>query len=171
MPRKLTRRTFVAAGAATAVGVVGVSAWHLGRRDAETKLPVVPTRSPEELARDGERLAALLRPYAPGASVGGSELIRAFVDARGVGVVTLRTAGASVYRVEVCQREGEDMRPISATRHYALYLKNGGRGDLPTVEAQGLAVMALAVAIRANEGERAELELTARTALWAAAEA
>lgn len=70
----------------------------------------------------------------------------------GVPVIVADRRGRQ-FQVDVLRRELGAGRPvIASTRHYALHLVNGARGNTATPEDRGLAVMWLAALMRQREG-------------------
>ncbi len=137
--------------------------------DARKARPVVETPS-----RHCPELAALLAPLSVGSPVGDFRVYAIERARTGAGLVVLvhgsgpqmgpRGPRASL-RVDVCARDA-DTPGIAGTERYDLFLQNGGRGDLPTDEASGLAVMQLADVIRSNEKGRAGLALPTKRQTW-----
>lgn len=66
--------------------------------------------------------------------------------------VSLRGPHGEHVQVDILRRDDGGPAPVARTRHYALHVANRGDGRRPTVETQGLAVMALADVLRDREG-------------------
>ena len=179
MQRKVNRRHFVI-GASAGLGVLGLGALFSGgsspKRHTTTKnhtADLTPQRTnkdrltPQRTDED-RKLAALLAPYQGGAMVGDSQLKSVFIDKFGMGVVILESRDGRSFRVDVCRRDPANatVQPISQTKHCALFLRNSGSGDTPTDESMGLAVMALAIAIRNNESAQPALPLITKNEFW-----
>lgn len=91
---------------------------------------------------------ALGEVLAPGTRIGTWRIVDARFHLGGVPVVLADEAGARM-QVDVLRRDGDD--GLTRTDRFSLFLANRGDGDAPTVEAQGLAVLALGDLLRALE--------------------
>ena len=56
---------------------------------------------------------------------------------------------------------------MTRTRHYDLFLANGGRGDKRTDRSEGLAVLGLTEALRHNEARAGKLPVMTMRRRWA----
>lgn len=138
MPGRTVSRRFV-------MGVLGssVAAGPLLARAAEA--PGVPGKTAV-----AETLVAPLRPGAP---LGRWVVRRVGPMALGAVTVTLAGADGHEFHVEILARDPSPRapQPPAATARFALHVRNGGDGWLPTCEEQGLAAMALARVLLENE--------------------
>jgi hypothetical protein len=103
-------------------------------------------------AREGgaHGLRAILRP---GLRFGRWRIVAVYGIKYGAIPVILEGPGGTRFQVDLLRRDRHFLgRPgIAETRHYGLYLANGGRGRTPTREAHGLGVLALAALLRTRE--------------------
>lgn len=107
-------------------------------------------------AMGGTRAAAsILQPLTAGTKVGRWVVAGISPLQNGAIEVGLRSEEAldHVFHVEVLARDSSALaaRPPAETRHFALFVRNGGDGWMPTEEDQGLAAMTLAKVIESNE--------------------
>ncbi len=161
MPEKMTRRVFVSA---TAVGAVSVAAWGVSRFSGNG----TPNTEPASQAVDTSGLKRLIAPHGTGATIAGATLVGLTIDPKRTAVIDLKRPDGQQFRVEVCRLNGDE-GAIATTQHYALYLRNGGDGSKDTEELEGLALMALGEAIRANEASTPQLDLISKKELWSGA--
>ncbi|AKT36180.1 hypothetical protein [Chondromyces crocatus] len=137
--------------------VVGV----LGSSAAVTLLARPAMATSEVPPPEGEmgRVRALLSPLSEGSQFGRWTVVRMEPLRRGAITVTVAGADGRPFCLEVLARSHAPRtpHPPGFTERFAIYVCNGGDGWLPTCEEQGLAAMALAQVLGANEGE-AELE-------------
>lgn len=111
----------------------------------------------------GGSLADAEQPSAPAgrsfvALPEGARLARwtvASVGPMSLGAVTVTVVGEAgeTFRLEVMARDEADGAPRAPgeSKHFAVYVPNGGDGDRQTLESQGLAAMALASIIERHE--------------------
>jgi hypothetical protein len=114
-------------------------------------------------------LAALVAPIAVGTRLSRTGVAAIRVDERNVGVVTLTDEDGHRWDAELARRTNDDaaLNPIAVTKEFSLYLRNGGTGRTPTNERIGLAVVAIADAVRRNEDAVPVLTLASRAEVWA----
>lgn len=98
----------------------------------------------------------LFRPLKAGQSFCGFE-IESFVPPRnGAAGLHLKSEDGHRFELEVLARDTQNIlapKPPGETKFFAVFVKNGGDGWLPTAEAQGLCAMALSELIAINERE------------------
>lgn len=96
---------------------------------------------------------ALVAPLRPGAPLGRWIVRRVAPMDLGAVTVTLAGADGHEFHVEILARDPSPLapRPPAATARFAVHVRNGGDGWLPTCEEQGLAAMTLAQVLAANE--------------------
>jgi hypothetical protein len=158
MRQRISRRTFVRSaaglGAAIPFGLAGHRSLHA-------------QRSPEP---PNATLAQLVAPIAVGTQLGPVTVAAIGVDKRGIGVVTLTDPNGYQWHAEVARRTSEDaaLNPIALSKHYSLYLRNGGSGSTPTDQGAGRAVLAIARHLERNEDAMPVLTLASRAEHWAA---
>ncbi|MCK6586065.1 MAG: hypothetical protein HUU21_31320 [Polyangiaceae bacterium] len=98
---------------------------------------------------------ALLAPLAPGDTIGRwkVEAIRQLDE----GAVTIAVSGGDrrSFELEILARDPSPIAPRAPgeTSRFAIFVRNGGDGFVPTDEEQGLAAMALAEIVRRNEAK------------------
>jgi hypothetical protein len=138
MPRGTVSRRFV-------VGVLGSSVAAAPFLSRAASAAVIP---PEIAAAE-----ALIAPLSPGARLARWVVRRVEPLTRGAVTVTLAGIDGREFRVEILARDPSSVaqRPPAVTTRFALHVCNGGDGWLPTCEEQGLAAMALAQVLAANE--------------------
>jgi len=185
----ISRRSFIRWGAA-GIGVAAALPLFGGSAEAAAQLTTGATdatdasgnadareskaaaREREEIVQGAanEALGLLIAPIAVGTKLGAARVDAIQVDARGVGVVTLADDRGRKWDAEICRRTLQDanVRPLSATRHYSVYLRNNGSGNVPTDEKVGRAVLAVGDRVRANEEKVEVLALRSRKELWQA---
>ena len=95
----------------------------------------------------------LLSPLAAGSQLLAWEVIAIEPLELGAVRVELRGGEGVAFRIEVLARDASPLalKPPAETERFALYVSNGGDGRMATVEQQGLAAMALAQIVAANE--------------------
>jgi hypothetical protein len=139
---KLSRRQLVGmVGAAAALASSGAIA-------AERK-PWAATRSAAP-ATAPSPAAAIVAPLAAGVRLGRWR-VAGVVARSGAVTVGLDDGASPPFYLEVCQRDDEGPVPPARTDRCDVFVANEGDGALPTVEEQGLAAMAVADVVRANE--------------------
>lgn len=136
---KLTRRQMV--------GMVGAAAALVS---AGTAHAAAPSASPT-LAEPVAPTSALLAPLAAGVSLGPYTVIGIVGARAGALTVGLQTASALRFYLDVCLRDDTGPVPPARTERCDVFVANEGDGELPTAEEQGLAAMAVAEVVRANE--------------------
>jgi len=120
---------------------------------AEAAVSGAPGESTGTFTPDSREPWWLIAPYGPEAKVAGSTVKGITADTTGLVRVELEAADGRVFHVDVCRRDSGLGAPksVAATKHYELYLANGGKGSNATVEADGFALYGLADAIDKNE--------------------
>jgi hypothetical protein len=146
-----------ASSTASAAAVGSAGAWEI--LDA-----TAPSAADLARAARSEVFAGLLSPLAVGSSLAGFAVQGARIDDYGVGVVTL-SSGAGEFVLNVFRRS-EGVAVVASTSSYAVVVRNGGTGDVPTPESQASAALALAEVIASNEGSAASPELVSVSAFW-----
>jgi hypothetical protein len=113
-------------------------------------------------------LAALVAPIAVGARLGSTSVAGIRVDERNLGVVTVIDESGRRWDAEVARRTTDDatLNPLATSKHFSLYLRNGGTGHKPTDEGVGRAVLAIAQAVNRNEDAAPALALASRAEVW-----
>jgi hypothetical protein len=133
---RVSRRFVVGALGVGAVGAAGAS--------------VLAAGSPSAGSRARADVAALLEPLGPGTELGPWRVERVHPAEEGALSVVLSDANGGRFQLDVCRRDGEARGP-ARTDLYDVFLANEGDGATRTHESHGLAAMALAEVIRANE--------------------
>jgi hypothetical protein len=167
MIQKFTRRRFILASAG--LGVLSVGTYSLKNVNIRPSEGSSNADAGAGGSHDLQTLRELTHPVAVGSIVVGARVTKSAVDARKVAVLTLIDDNNAPFFIELFRREAdaEGRAPVATTRHYSLFLRNGGKGALPTVENQGLAVMAVADAVRKNETDAPSLQLITKSEFWA----
>jgi hypothetical protein len=137
MPGRTVSRRFV-------VGVLGSSV---------AAGPLLARASTLEIPAEIARTEALVAPLRPGARLGRWVVRRVEPLTRGAVSVTLAGADEHEFRVEILARDPSPFAPAppGVTARFAVHVCNGGDGWMPTCEEQGLAAMAVAEVLAANE--------------------
>lgn len=96
---------------------------------------------------------ALIAPLEAGSTLGTWTIESVGQVQYGAVSLTMRGAGGGLFYLDICARDrGEGAHsPPARTEHYDIFVANEGNGSLPTHEDHGLAAMALAEVVRANE--------------------
>lgn len=142
--------------ASVGTGAVVSSQAALGLDDPQ--IPTNPAgapravRAPEGALPEGAT-HALHEVAPPGTRFGRWRVVAIHPVTKGAVPVVLADALGQQFQVDVLRREtsGVGGRAIASTRHYALHLANGARGNTATPEDRGLAVMWLAALMRPRE--------------------
>ncbi len=147
-----------------ALGAIGAGTAGLAITRASTARPAGVSSTPQDVARSGANPGAnpsisggksetvpLLRPLVPGARLGDATLVAARAQ-HGALHVVMADADGGRFQVDICRIDpaGKE-RGIQQTERFDFYLANEGGGQTTTAEAHGLALMALAELVRANE--------------------
>lgn len=140
----------------TALGWLGgsVALSPLVIRGAVQAAPAV--HAPKGADRGAPDIGGLFGGLAPGQLLSGFVVEAIQPPREGAAVVRLRSGDGHVFELEVLARDGGHAltpKPPAFTKLFSVYVKNGGDGWLPTVEAQGLCAMALSKVIADNERE------------------
>ena len=140
---KLTRRQMVGmVGAAAAIASSGhAAAGQLAR----------PARNESDSPAPVVSLTSLVAPLAAGSQLGAWRVVGIVGARAGAVTVGLETASATRFFLDVCLRDDSGPTPPARTSRCDVFVANEGNGGLPTVEEQGLAAMAVAEVVRANE--------------------
>jgi hypothetical protein len=148
---------------------VGAGALVIGAATAQADSKNLAGRQEGTSDRKLATLKQLISPFEVGATVGSEfTLLSVAVTQHNTGIVVLRNKERATIQVDICRRH-EDDSSIASTQYYSLFLRNGGDGETPTNESQGVAVMRLGEAIRANEENAARLTLASKKEFWATA--
>jgi hypothetical protein len=120
-------------------------------------------------SRKKARAAARRKPAAlgelePGTQLGPYRIVRIAPLTAGAVPVVLEGEGGVQFQVDVLRRSSARGNPagIASTKHFELYLANGGDGVLRTDEVCGLGAMALAAALRGVEAPAGLLSMRER---------
>lgn len=103
-----------------------------------------------------QQAEALFRPLQAGQRFEGFVIEAILPLKQGAASLRLRSDEGQAFELEVLARDTKNPlspKPPGETKLFAVYLKNGGDGWLPTAEAQGLCAMALSELIAKNEKE------------------
>ncbi len=137
-----------------------------GRRPAAGGLGAAGPGTPPEDAAPSAAQGPwwMLAPLVPGARVATSRLLQVYPERTGAVTVELAANDGHRFRVDICRRDpaADAPAPVARTRHYDLFLANGGQGDKRTSREEGLAVYGLAHLLRKNEAHRTASLLTLR---------
>jgi hypothetical protein len=159
MRQRISRRTFVRHGAAGLAAAIPIGI------ATERLITARPSRDKTDAS-----LTQLVAPIAVGTQLGPVSVAAIDVDKRGIGVVTMTDAHGHEWHAEIARRTGADaaLNPLALSKHYSLYLRNGGSGTTPTDQGVGRAVLAIARHVERNENAMPVLTLASRAELWAA---
>ncbi len=145
---KLSRRQMVgmvgAAAALASSGVAMAAPAALARRKEKD------VATPRPTAEQANRVA-LLAPLQAGSTLGAWTVLGILPVRAGAITVGLRGASGDTFYIDVCVREDAGPNPPARTDRCDIFVANEGNGGLPTVESHGLAAMAVAEIVRANE--------------------
>ncbi len=135
----------------------------VGAAAAAVAAPAVAGAEPrqhleENLVQDGapvepEDASVLVAPLAPGTHLGVWVVTGVGALRHGALTVALSTGDGAQFYLDVCARDNglRAHAPPARSERFDVFLSNHGNGAEPTVEGQGLAAMALAEIVRANE--------------------
>jgi hypothetical protein len=99
-----------------------------------------------EQAQGSEGPEALVAGIPPGTTLAGSKVLLVEPPLHGAIALVLATPSGLPFRLEIMRRDASAIprEPPGLSDRFAVYVVNRGDGAVPTVEAQGLAAMALA---------------------------
>ncbi|MBI5537096.1 MAG: hypothetical protein HY898_30520 [Deltaproteobacteria bacterium] len=143
MPR---RRMMAVMGAAAAlVPAVAASA-------AEPKRARAP-RAPRAPAPSEQSGSALVAPLVAGSALGSWRVVRTFAVRAGAVSLELKDSSDRLFYLDICKRDRRQSapKPPACTDLYDIFVANEGDGSAATLEDHGLAAMAVAEVVRANE--------------------
>lgn len=126
----------------------------LGYAGAGVATAGVPRGAEASPARPPTRgIAQLLAPLVPGSTLGRWRVEALIEPIGGAASVVLADRREQRFQLDVCARDPSPLasRGPASTEHFELFLANQGDGATGTHEDHGLAAMALAELIRANE--------------------
>ena len=149
MKKEVSRRFVVGAlGAGAAVAAYGSAINVVGQRRSPASTDVDADDAPKD-----STVAELVAPLAPGSSLGDWNVDQLVALKHGAASVVLSDASGHRFQLDVCKRDQTDgaRRAPGQTEHFEVFLANHGDGSTVTYEDHGLAAMALADVIRANE--------------------
>jgi hypothetical protein len=152
---EVSRRFVVGAlGVGAASAAVGVAE----RFEVSSRAGAAPGDSPESAESTPTSTASapelsLLAPLVAGARLGRWTVDELIPIKDGALSVVLRDAQERRFQVDICARDAapDARRAPGHSEHFEVFLANQGDGDTSTHEDHGLAAMALADLIRANE--------------------
>lgn len=124
---------------------------YAGAGVAAASVPRAAEASPARLQRRG--IAQLLAPLVPGAALGRWQVEASIEPVGGAASVVLADQRGQRFQLDICARDPSPLasRGPASTEHFEIFLANQGDGATGTHEDHGLATMALAELIRANE--------------------
>lgn len=110
----------------------------------------------------------LLAPFTAGSRVRQCRLVRITPPDRGAVTVKLDKPNGDGFSVRICRRDCAPSAPAPIARSalYDFFLPNGGKGQKPTDEQEGLAAMAIAAMAQRNEANRPVLPLLTLRQYW-----
>lgn len=135
------------AAAGAAIGSVGREV-TAGRSDPPTAAP--GGDEPAVQAEAASQADELVAPLSAGDRLDRWTVERVVPVQNGAASVVLSDATGEHFQLDVCAR-GEAPTAPGHTEHFEVFLANAGNGSKATFEDHGLAAMALAEVIRANE--------------------
>ena len=172
MRERISRRTFIQF---MQYGTAGLGVALSLRGDEKRTLLRPSVTSPQrgiadqDAAEQNRALASLIAPIAVGTRLGSTTVAALRVDERHLGVVTLTDRHGRNWDAEVARRTADDaaLNPLAVSKHFSLYLRNGGTGRERTDQGVGRAVLSIGHAITSNEDAAPVLSLASRAEVWA----
>ncbi len=154
----------------TGSAVIYRSADCSGGDDSASRLPT-GEKSPASARQGAEPEPApwwLLEPFTAGTVVGTCRIVSMSSVSDGVVTLGLQSEDGERFDVAICRRDDSSSAPtpIARTEYYDFFLPNGGKGDMPTDEANGRVVMALGILAERNEKGQARLPLQTLRQHW-----
>jgi hypothetical protein len=150
---ELSRRSLVGAiGAGAAIAAAGIASRASASVAANASGAALPASSePVEMRADW-----LVAPLVAGSSLGAWEVVEVLPLTDGALSVVMRDARGERFQLDVCARDDSPGAPRSpgASERLQIFVANVGDGARATFEDHGLAAMALAEIVRANEAGR-----------------
>jgi len=106
-------------------------------------------------------VARLISPLRVGSRLGPLTLTGISGVRLGAASLTLQARGGATLQVDLCARDltGLALEPVAATRHYDLFLANGGRGRAVTRARLSRVARRIALIVAANEERIPRLDL------------
>ncbi|MDF1564252.1 MAG: hypothetical protein P1V51_14480 [Deltaproteobacteria bacterium] len=141
----------------------------LGLASVPTAAPTaVAAQAPEAVAVDESSPWWLIAPYGVNSKVALSEIRHLQHSQSGAVFAFLVASNGKPYRIDICRHDAsiDAPAPIARTAGYDLFIANEGEGQAPTDREQGLAVLALADAIRSAELGGKRLSLLTMRERW-----
>ena len=176
MSERISRRSFFQAGLVGVGTAVPLSllAARIGRAAAhsgDVRQPAVPSAPAEHVDDQTARNQAFERLVAPltiGTTMNQTTVSALAVGDHGLGVITLTDESGQAWHAEIARRTAEDaaLNPIAVSRHYSVYLRNGGSGATPTDEHVARAAMTIANHLKRNEQTAAAPAFASRAEFW-----
>ncbi len=155
---EVSRRSVVGVlGVGAATAAAGAATGVLAKRagGAPAARVATPTASTGDVGRNDEKLAvttALVAPLKPGDKLDRWTVEDLHPVQDGAASIVLSDASGQRFQLDVCARDASAATAgPGATEAFEIYLANHGDGSTSTLEDHGLAAMALAEVIRANE--------------------
>jgi hypothetical protein len=101
----------------------------------------------------GQSGSALVAPLVAGSVLGSWRVVRSFSLRAGAVSLELKDASDRPFYLDICKRDRRPSapKPPASTDLYDIFVANEGDGSATTVEDHGLAAMAVAEVVRANE--------------------
>lgn len=156
----LLRREVIIGLGVAAAGVGAGAVIEVGAARAEAPAgpdaPAASRPSPLALPARTPEVDALFGPIGAGTRVGDATIVAVHGVRHGAVPVVLEQDGRR-FAVEVFREEDGGAPPIVRAAGLALFLVNDGTGHTPTVETNGLAVVALGRALAARRGSGAPM--------------
>lgn len=146
MSNEVNRRSFVGALGVGAAAAAATSTTQAHAAPSRGSLPL--TREQQE--RQAAELASAVAPLGAGSRLGRWSVERVLPVAAGAQSLVLRDEAGRSFQLDVCLRAPGVSSP-GGTERFQVFVANGGDGATATVEDHGLAAMAVAEVIRANE--------------------
>jgi hypothetical protein len=138
---KLTRRQMV--------GMVGAAAALASSGQAVAGQLARPARGPS--APPAPSGVSLVAPLALGSQLGAWRVVGIVGARAGAVTIGLESDATKRFFLDVCLRDDNGPTPPARTTRCDIFVANEGNGAVPTVEDQGLAALAVAELVRANE--------------------
>jgi len=135
------------------LALVGASAVLLPAVASARPRAFASANTPTEPLASGVEGTALVAPLRAGARLGTWQINAISGVRHGAVTVELADASGALFCLDICARDDEAGAPEPPARseRYDIFLANEGQGADPTHEDHGLAAMALAGVVRANE--------------------
>lgn len=152
MSGKVSRRLVVGV---IGTGAVAVPLAAAGAMSVVGPNPPAATSGGAPADADGASVdaSALIAPLVAGSRLARWSIAEVRPLERGALTVVMADADGQRFSVEILARDGSPLgvRPVAETASFAVYMRNGGDGDHPTLEDHGIAAMTLAQVVSRNE--------------------